>query len=166
MDYEEINELLQEGDELVRQGKIEEGIAKYEEVFVYSSAAPELYLNVATLARKINRWDKVLDNTNLVLDMDDTSLKAFLYRGEAYIELAKNKEGQEALDKMQKGIENIEKALSLAIKQDKPDFEQRITESLLIGKKIMYYKRLEKERDELADIEGYLDSPIDNYSEN
>lgn len=84
-------------------------------------------------------------------------------------------DGQEALDRMKDGLKDITKgkcvsktgiAKALCKGQKKESFEDEITHSLLVAKKIIYYKEKEFQNTMRIDLNEYLQEPIDKYSEN
>merc|ERR1719436_606873 len=99
-----------EGNEAFKANKFEDASRLYSEALLVDSdnkiSNSKLYFNRATVAGKLKRWSRSVDDCNLALAIDDTYIKAYLRRGKSYMELQKFEEAvrdYEKVHRMERG---------------------------------------------------------------
>ena len=81
---------------------------------------------------------------------------AYRLRGVAKIELAKHAEIDTAISQMNEGLNDIIKAKTMCIGQDKQEYEDELTHWIFIAKKIIYYKESEQNENFLKELNSLL----------
>merc|ERR1719412_220848 len=85
-----------EGNEAFKAGRYEQAFNLYSEALLVDNANKitnaKLYFNRATVAGKLKRWSRSVDDCNLALAIDDTYIKAYLRRGKSLMELERFEE--------------------------------------------------------------------------
>ena len=107
---------------------------------------------------------KVLQYSDEAIKLDSTYIKSYKLRGEAKVETAKGILGEEGISQMKDGLEDIIKAKALCKGQKKEAFEDELTHSTLVAKKILYYKDKEYKTQLRMELGEYLQEPIEKYS--
>ena len=83
---------------------------------------------------------KALDDVQNALELDDKNIKANLTCGQILCQLAKHEQN---LQKVNNGINKIQKAIRLCSGQGKYEFEKELITYLLRAKKLHFYKKRE-----------------------
>ena len=108
---------------------------------------PSFFLNRAKCYKELHRFEEMLQDAAMAIELDDLYIKAFIVLGEAFVEVGKNEPGVVKIDK---GIQKLRRAYSLCTGQDVRRFEQDIQRQILKAQKIRWYKINELETDEKA----------------
>jgi len=107
-DPERAQELRQQGNEYFKAGKLHDAREAYSEAIFLMPAQDKkekaiLYSNRAACLQKISRWDDVVEDCKLAIELDPDYVKAYVRRSAAY----------EKLDKWNDAHEDLKKAAEL-----------------------------------------------------
>ena len=104
-------------------------------------------------------------NTNQAIDLDEKYVLAYRLRGTAKIEKAKYIYGEDAIAAMKSGLEDLVRAKTLCIGQNKEEYEDELNKWILLAKKIIYYKDKENNNQLKEDMNHFIRSSIDKFGE-
>ncbi|CAK0859241.1 unnamed protein product [Prorocentrum cordatum] len=108
VDPERARELKAQGNELFKAGKVHDAREAYSEAIYLTPLADSadravLYSNRAACMQKLGRWEDVVSDCKLAVELDPTYVKAWARRSAAY----------EALEKWHDSLEDLKKAIEL-----------------------------------------------------
>jgi len=93
-----------EGNEAFKAARFEQAFNLYSEALLVDNANKitnaKLYFNRATVAGKLKRWSRSVDDCNLALAIDDSYIKAYLRRGKSLMELERYDEAVRDFEKI------------------------------------------------------------------
>jgi small glutamine-rich tetratricopeptide repeat-containing protein alpha len=121
-----------EGNELLRQKKFKEAIAKYKQALECNPRSHIYYTNMAAAYLHQRDYDHALESCEKALEINDQYSKAYKWLGQTY----------ESLDKYQEALENYEQALRL--EPDNDDFKRKV--------KLMQEKVDEADAEDMPDL--------------
>jgi len=142
-------ELKDQGNKLFLSRRYEEAISCYTKAILKNGSVPLYYTNRALCLLKLARWDSVIQDCRLALELDSSWVKAHFFLGQALMET----------DHYEEAIKHLQRARDLSIDQ-KLNFGDDITCQLRQAKKHHFSKQEEKRISQEIELQMYINRLI------
>ncbi|XP_062516629.1 E3 ubiquitin-protein ligase CHIP-like [Corticium candelabrum] len=138
-------DLKEQGNRLFTSGQYEEAIACYSKAIIRSPNVTTFFTNRALCYCRLQRWDDVISDCRLALELDNGSVKAHFFLGQALLE-------QEMYDE---AIAALKRAYDIS-RDKRMNFGDDIASLLRIARKKRWDTLEEKRKSEENRIQLYL----------
>ncbi|KAL4427065.1 hypothetical protein ABPG74_021172 [Tetrahymena malaccensis] len=140
------------GNDAFLKNDYKSALQHYSSAIICDSKNSILFSNRARAYKQLLQYQEAYQDAQKAIELDNNNIKAHLISGQTLAQIGKNEKG---IKNINKAIQDMTKALTLCAGQNKQVFEKDLNKYILRAKKLLYFKNIEIEQENInKEIQG------------
>ncbi|EAR83214.3 U-box protein (macronuclear) [Tetrahymena thermophila SB210] len=151
------------GNDAFLKSDYKSALQHYSSAIICDSQNSILFSNRARAYKQLLQYQEAYQDAQKAIELDNNNIKAHLISGQILAQMGKSEKG---IKQINKAIQDMTKALTLCAGQNKQVFEKDLNKYILRAKKLLYFKNIEIEQENIKKEIDYLKTLLNQQNMN